>query len=313
MPSPRHEALVTLFRNCPTLAPGLLRARIDVPSFAEARIESADLTELQPAEYRGDVVVVLRDVAQRPVLGVVVEVQLRRDPHKRRSWPAYAVNLRQRLGCDTCVLVFSPDEAVARWADQPIALGAGSVFYPLALGPEGMPRVVDSEQAQREPELAVLSAMAHGRDDTQLAVRIALTAAAATRHLDADRAALYFDLVMASLGPAAQQELKNMDLSKYEFQSDFAKHYIGIGRAEGKAEGEAKGKAEGEAKGKAEGEAKGKVEGRVALLLKLLAEKGLGPLDAHTLERIEQGTLEQLEAWAVRVLRATSLSDVFDG
>jgi predicted transposase YdaD len=103
--------------------------------------------------------------------------------------------------------------------------------------------------------------------------------------------------VMASLGPAAQQELKNMDLSKYEFQSDFAKHYIGIGRAEGKAEGEAKGKA----------------EGRVALLLKLLAEKGLGPLDADTLERIEQGTLEQLETWAVRVLRATSLADVFDG
>jgi hypothetical protein len=105
---------------------------------------------------------------------------------------------------------------------------------------------------------------------------------------------------MASLGPAAQQELKNMDLSKYEFQSEFAKHYIGIGRAEGKAEGEAKGKAVGEA------------EGRVALLLKLLAEKGLGPLDAHTLERIEQGTLEQLETWAVRVLRATSLSDIFD-
>jgi hypothetical protein len=315
MPSPQHEALVTLFRNCPTLAPGLLRTRLEVPAFSEARIESADLTDLQPAEYRGDLVVVLRNEAQA-VLGVIVEVQLRRDLHKRMSWPAYAVNLRQRLGCDTCVLVFSPDEETARWANLPIQLGAGSVFQPVAVGPAGMPRVVDPEQARREPELAVLSAMAHGRGDVTLAIQIALAAGAASKLLDDARAVLYFDLVMASLGSAAQQELLRMDPAKYEFQSEFAKHYIQIGRAEGeaegKAEGEARGKAEGEARGKAEGEAKGEARGRAAMLLKLLAVKELGPLEPQTLARIQGASLEELEAWAVRVLRANTLADVFD-
>jgi hypothetical protein len=157
------------------------------------------------------------------------------------------------------------------------------------------PRVVDPAQAEREPELAVLSAMAHGRGDVQLAIRIALTAASASKRLDGDRAVLYFDLVMAALGPAAHQELQRMDLAKYEFQSEFARRYIGIGRAEGQAEGEARGEAKGGA----------------ALLLKLLAVKNLGPLDPPTLARIEQGTLEELETWAVRVLDASSLADVF--
>jgi hypothetical protein len=303
MPSQLHEVLVMLFRNCPTLAAELLHMRIELPAFTEVRVESADLTEVQPAEYRGDLVVVLRHET-RPVLGVIVEVQLQRDPHKRISWPAYAANLRQRLGCDTCVLVFSPSEHVARWAARPIQLGAGSVFRPLALGPTAMPRVIDPRRAAREPELAVLSAMAHGRGDTQLAVQIAITAVGASMGLDAARRGLYVDLVLAALGPAAQQEMLRMDPAKYEYQSEFARHYFG--------EGEAKGEARGEARGEAKGEARGEAKGRVAVLLKQLAVKNLGPLDAQTLARIHGGTLEELETWAVRVLDATSLADVFD-
>jgi hypothetical protein len=125
MPSQLHEVLVMLFRSCPTLAPELLHTRIELPTFTEARVESADLSEVQPAEYRGDLVVVLR--------------------HEARP-----------------------------------------------------------------------------------------------------------------------------------------------------------------------GEAKGEAKGRVAVLLKQLAVKNLGPLDAQTLARIQSGTLEELETWAVRVLDATSLADVFD-
>lgn len=55
MPSLHHEALLQLFRNRPLLAPELLREAL--PPFSEARLESAELTDIQPAEYRADLVV----------------------------------------------------------------------------------------------------------------------------------------------------------------------------------------------------------------------------------------------------------------
>ena len=50
MPSRLHEALIFLFRNRPTLAPELLQdaLHVELPSYTEARIDSAELTEVQP-------------------------------------------------------------------------------------------------------------------------------------------------------------------------------------------------------------------------------------------------------------------------
>lgn len=93
MPSQLHEALLLLFRNRPTLAPELLRDALHrkLPPYSEVRIDSADLTEIPPAEYRADLVMSLLDDA--PVLGIVVEVQLSPDERKRFAWPAYVVQL----------------------------------------------------------------------------------------------------------------------------------------------------------------------------------------------------------------------------
>lgn len=56
------------------LAPELLRdaLHVELPQYTEARIDSADLTEIQPAEYRADLVVLLLDDV--PVLGIVRDV-----------------------------------------------------------------------------------------------------------------------------------------------------------------------------------------------------------------------------------------------
>ncbi|MCA9711531.1 MAG: Rpn family recombination-promoting nuclease/putative transposase [Myxococcales bacterium] len=81
--------------------------------------------------------------------------------------------------------------------------------------------------------------------------------------------------------------------------------------AASRAEGEAKGRTEGEAKGRTEGEAEGEHRGRAGLLLKLLALR-FGPVSASTRARIEAATLEQLDAWAERVLSAATLDDVLD-
>ena len=115
MPSMAHEILVDLFKNRPSLAAEILVEALGVslPSYTEARLASIDLTEVQPAEYRADVVVVLFD-NDVPVLVLIVEVQLAINPRKRFSWPAYVTVSRAIHGCPACLLVIAPDAAVAR-------------------------------------------------------------------------------------------------------------------------------------------------------------------------------------------------------
>jgi hypothetical protein len=293
MPSQMHEAILMLFRNRPTLAPELMRDALhcELPAYTEARIDSADLTEVVPAEYRADLVVLLFDGV--PVYGIVVEAQRLRNPRKKFVWPVYATSLRARLELPVSVLVVATNEAVARWAAKPIELGNGGVFRPLVLGPSGVPAIVDDEQARAHPELAVFSAIAHGRDDdVSLAAQIARAAHGATLVLDAERGRMYFDLVLASLSDAAQRELRAMDPAKYEYQSDFAKRYIGLGRAEGQTEGRAEGQA----------------EGRAALLQRLLTRR-FGPLPAETIERLSAATIDELDAIGERLLSAATLEE----
>lgn len=234
MPSQFHESLLQLFRNRPALAAELLRdtLHMQLPAYTEVRIGSADFADIQPAEYRADLVVLL--LKGKPVLGIVLEVQLSSDEDKRYVWPAYVVNLRARIRCPVCLLVVAADEAVARWARKPIELGGGhSRLVPWVLGLSGVPEITDEYQAMEEPELAVLSAIGHARDpDTAKSTRIALLAHLAAAGLDASRSVLYSDLILHSLPEAAQRALKAMNLRNYEFQSDFARKYVGQGRIE---------------------------------------------------------------------------------
>jgi hypothetical protein len=58
------------------------------------------------------------------------------------------------------------------------------------------------------------------------------------------------------------------------------------------------------------GQAKGRVEGRVELLLTLLTER-FGAVRQPVRERLQRGSAADLARWAVRVLRAETLDDVF--
>ena len=71
-----------------------------------------------------------------------------------------------------------------------------------------------------------------------------------------------------------------MDPAKYEYQSDFAKHYIGLGR----------------------------VEGRAALLQRQLTLR-FGPLPTDALERLSAATIDELDAIGERLLTARSLEE----
>lgn len=286
MPSQLHEALLLLFRNRPRLAPELLHdaLHVELPAYSEVRIESAELTDIQPAEYRADLVVLLAQ--STPVLGIVVEVQLQADDDKRYTWPVYVAGLRARIRCPVCLLVVAASEGTGRWAAQPIELGGGNRFSPLVLGPSAVPVISDEAVARDDPELAVLSAMAHGQDrDFDLARRIAEAAMAASFGLDVQRSTLYFDLVWQSLGAAARKALQNMDTGKYEYQSDFARRYV------------------------AEGEAKGEAKGKVELLMKLLSRR-FGALPDEAVARVQTATSAEIDGFAERLLTAATLDEI---
>ena len=55
---------------------------------------------------------------------------------------------------------------------------------------------------------------------------------------------------------------------------------------------------------------RGRTEGRAAMLLKQL-EARFGALPADATERVRTASVEQLDLWAVAVLRAKTLEDVF--
>ncbi len=76
MPSMLHELLVLLFRNRPELIADLLRASVgaELPRRAKARIGSAVLTDVKPAQYHADLVVFLEGRTGK--YGIIVEVQL---------------------------------------------------------------------------------------------------------------------------------------------------------------------------------------------------------------------------------------------
>src|SRR3954465_10068794 len=137
MPSMAHEILVDLFKNRPSLAAEILIEvlGISLPDYTEARIASADLTEIQPAEYRADIVVILF-YNGNPVRVVIVEVQLTAAPKKPLSWPAYVTVARAVHGCPAALLVVAPDPAVAGGAREPIETGVPG----FARGPPGLAR-----------------------------------------------------------------------------------------------------------------------------------------------------------------------------
>jgi hypothetical protein len=297
MPSLRHEATLLLFRNRPALAPEMLRdtLQVDLPEYTDVAFDSADLTTVEPTEYRADLVVLL--LSGKPVYGIIVEVQLSRNRNKRYAWPAYLANLHARLRCPVCLLVVAGTDALARRLAKPLRFGAGCYVTPLVLGPSGVPKITDEVQASADPELSVLSAMAHGRDaDVRTAVRIAHAACAGVTELDDDRTSLYVDLIYHSLSTAAREALQAMDMKNYQYQSAFARKYHSQGIAEGKREG------------RQEGHAHGVREGRAALITRQL-EKRFGSLTAQALLRIEAATTAELDAIGERLLTANTLDE----
>jgi hypothetical protein len=279
MPSMAHEVLVDLFKNRPSLGPELLTEALGVtlPSYNEARLVSIDLTQIRPAEYRADVVVLLLD-AGAPISVVIVEVQLAVDDDKRVTWPEYTMGARAKHRCPAGLLVVAPQPEIAAWCAEPIDTGIpGFVLAPPVLGRRAVPVITDPVEAARRPELAVLSAMAHG--DSEQGAAIAAAVLPAVRQLDDERARFYGDVVLNSLNEAARRALEAM-MKGYEYQSDFAKKYV--------AEGEAR------------------------ALLTVLRVRGIAVPDAARERILTEKDPARIERWLERAPVTASIADVLD-
>ncbi|GHC71278.1 hypothetical protein GCM10007079_03510 [Nocardiopsis terrae] len=295
MPGFDHELQVRLFQKQPALAPLMLRDTIGfpVPDFARAELGCGDHTKLTPQSFKSDKVVVLYDHDCTKVLAIITEVQQKVDEDKPYTWPLYLATVREELRCPVRLMVVCPDNRTERWARTPIELETGgAVLRPAVLGPSNTPVVDDIDRAKRLPKLAVLSAAAHGDNPAVLKA-----AESALDGLPEHTRLVYYDFIESKLSAAARlmwEEL--MATGTYEWQSDFARKYVGQGREEGLEEGR---------------EA-GLVQGKREALLRLLdvLPVSVGP-DAR--RRIEEcADSDRLDTWITRAVGVKHTDELFD-
>ncbi|AKT40853.1 hypothetical protein [Chondromyces crocatus] len=308
-PSLQHSALVQIFRDRPELLPRLLREPlgVHVPHRARVTVVESTLDQLQPIEYRADLVAEIHDAAGDLVLAVVVEVQLSIDPDKRYVWPVYTTVLRARKRCPVLVLVVTPSESVGAWAAQPIPLGpelADGHLRPRVLGPAQLPRITDSAVASLAPELGVLSALAHGNRPDGLPVVMA--ALRGLERLEEETASVYFQVMHATLREPVRRALEAvvikdpilLDLPTPPFLFKLFAKQLDEARAEGlKA-------------GKVEGLKAGKVEGLREVLVEVATRAGV-PLTSAARARVEGcDDVDTLKRWIDNALTARSAEEL---
>ncbi|MFO0756316.1 MAG: hypothetical protein U0359_07475 [Byssovorax sp.] len=255
------------------------------------------LDQLIPVEFRADLVLELRDAADKVVLAIVLESQLEKKPRKKFTWPVYVAVARAERECPAVVLVIATDAEVAAWAAEPIDLGLGrGTLEPFVLGPATLPALTDPAMADQEVELSVLSAMAHGNGPEGLAVLQA--AFGALGRLDREHAAVYFQIIWNVVREPMRQALEKLVME---------------GQIEGKATFPPFAQRlieQGERKGELKGKIEGKVEALHEALLRLLARAGLA-LGEGDRARIEAcNDIATLDRWIENVIGAKTISDV---
>ncbi|MDX2675609.1 hypothetical protein [Streptomyces soliscabiei] len=287
-----HEALHRIFQKDPALLTRALQQVLGVPfptpyDFAGMNV---DLTEIEPVERRVDTL--LRAETDEGTYLLVVESQGQPDDRKRGSWPYYLSYLYEKYRCEPVLIVVTQSSATARWAARPIHLGVRGVpsltVRPFVLGPDNVPLIATEEEARRDPPLAALSAMTHGRGRQAAAILESL--AAALKDIDRDSAAVLVQFVDSCL---ADDQVRKMWRDLMTAMQYFWRHPL----AEEVRE---------------EGREEGRVRERAAMILRILEWRGVAVPD-EVRARVEACTdSDQLAVWSERAVHATSVDDLFD-
>jgi len=296
MPSLEHNSLTEMFRENPSLAPHFLQIlfHIEVPPHTSVAVVESSLDQLIPIEFRADLVIELRDAIGALVLAIVFEAQRDIDPDKEYSWPVYVTVVRARKRCQAIILAVAPNPEVATWAAREIDLGLGlGSVRPLVIGPAILPEVTDPAIAEKETELAVLSAVAHGNGPNGLAV--VLAAFGALGRLDHEHAAAYFQIIYNALREPIRRALEALIM---EQQTDTAATFPPF--AQKLIE-----------RGKLEGIREGKLEDKRETLLRLLARAGIAFTEDDRARVQACADAATLDRWVDNVLAAKTTAEVF--
>ena len=215
-------------------------------------------------------------------MSLIAEIQLTIKEVKRRRWLSYSATRISTTGVDAAVLVITPFEGVAEWARQPPSFGAGlSTFRPHVVGPRDIP-FLDADRAKKDPYLAVLSAVAHGKDeDVEAAANLATAASRAVSPLE--NGVVYIDLIKASLGQAAREAFEMLAYN-YEFQDELLKQAC----------------------------ERGKVEGEAVAILRVLEARNLKVSEAQRSRILKCSDTATLERWVRRAATVATTDQVFE-
>ena len=152
------------------------------------------------------------------------------------------------------------------------------------IGPDGAPAITDVEHAARDPYLAMLSVIAHGQGDQDVALAIATATAEAIHALPRqDQRLLYWFVILSSLGEAARKAFEMLP-NIQPFLSEAQRRLVAEGKAEGKAEG----------------------------ILKILAKRGISLSDDRRRYILACSDLPTLDRWFDRALTVATGDELFE-
>ncbi|MFC4532875.1 hypothetical protein [Sphaerisporangium dianthi] len=295
MPSPRHDALVQIFKDRPQLAVEILRdlMGVELPATPLVQLESTTFNTRRSDDIEADLVMVLGP-PQGPAHAVIVEIQQDRSKDPRQL-ARYAAVLWLMLNCDVSVLVICPDAKAAAHYARPVDSGlTGYRFQAHVLGPGDIPAVTDPRQAAAHPELAAMAVMVHGRDR-----KIAEAFIAAIKDLPSDHAPKYYEYAYSMAAPEVRRLLEEiMRSTTWPVYSPFAREHYGRGLEEGQA------------KGQAQGQAQGQAEEAARAVLLVLTARGLDVPDDIRARITACTDLARLETWLTRAATAQSTHDL---
>jgi len=300
MPSGEHEAPVALAKLSPDILVWLLANvfGVKVPAYHHARPHSTDVQVLVSRTYHADGMIVFRDADDRPLMAVVLEVQLGKDRAKLRTWKLYVAQLEVEMDVGTWLLVYCREPWVAEWYRDRLDSDESSLMLqPFIFTPDDIPLMLKEDQARANPALAVLSAICHGGHAEVDALFPLLVQA--LRPLGAETANLYHDVVLAGLPVAARIRWEDfVTTTAHEWRSELYRAMA------------AKAKAEGTARGLAEGTARGEALGEAHSVLKVLEARGIAVPHEIREQILACTDVEQLDEWLRRAVNAANAEDV---
>ncbi|GAA4531763.1 hypothetical protein [Nonomuraea ferruginea] len=287
MPSAPHEALHRIFQEEPSLFSRTLKALdIPFPEVSSLSVVNTDLTEILPIERRVDTLLQVKSELGEHL--VIIESQGKRDPEKPPAWAYYISYLHAKFRREVVLIVICQHASTARWARGPKSIGLPGMptmtMWPIALGPDNVPAVVDPAVAAEDVVLAVFSALAHALSRSVNAILEALAPALDT--LDVDDAGFLAEFIEVGLGDTTARQLwrKMMSTGTYRYQSEFAQQL----REEGQVRGETRS------------------------ILLLLERRGVA-VDEAARARIEGcAEVARLDTWLVRAMSVATVDELFD-